>query len=439
MTTGVVATAPVVILHSGLHKNDLLFTGLAVGAFSWGARWVAAGCPSAAIRAVLTLLLALGTKLSGAIVFAPVCVLLVLGAVRHRDVARPRRIALTLAAASGASMLLGCAVYVVNLATVHKPFLSPAQPRGYGAWSNIWQFTAMLVVGPFASKGNDVWNVFRGEWWWWPENDVWASNFGAIASVLAILLVPCVWRYRRAGKPAERTAACCAALVSYIVTLPINAVPVGFFNSFVRYVAFALPLVVGWTACPILVEAERRRARAARIGQLVLAGGLAAFGVNAFVEFGLQDAYAPLDYFTAVLVHPDYRVPAVRSNRAALAIDYLADPSDVCAFDVGFDTWVYPAYGRDWTRRVEFLRPAEGDVAIPDDAQWVAVDRSWNIFFGHPDFVDMGKWDLFEKGTPTDDDLKVFRQLSRDPRFELVYDDREQNQAVFHRKPAGAP
>jgi hypothetical protein len=439
LASAVVATAPIVILHSGLHKNDLLFCALAIGAFSWGARWLAAGCPSSAIRAVFTVLLALGTKLTGAVVFAPVCVLLVLGAVRHRDLARPRWIAVVLASAAGASLLLGCAIYPANLAAVHKPFLSPIEPRGYGAWSNIWQFTAMLVVAPFANKGNDVWNVFRGEWWWWPENDVWTSNFGAIASVLAIALAPCVWRYRRAGALAERAAAGCAALFSYVVTLPIHAVPVGFFNADVRYVAFTLPLVVGGTLCPVLIEAERRAGRAARVAQVVLAAGAAAFGLSTFVAFGLHDAYAPLSYVDWIRGHPTDRAPHVRTNRAALAVDRLAGPYDACAFDLGFDTWVYPAYGRDWTRRVEFLHPAEGDVVIPEDADWVAVDRSWNIFFGHPGFVDMGKWEFFEKGTPTDDDLKVFRQLSRDPRFELVYDDRAQNQAVFRRKPRVAP
>jgi hypothetical protein len=64
----------------------------------------------------------------------------------------------------------------------------------------------------------------------------------------------------------------------------------------------------------------------------------------------------------------------------------------------------------------------------------VLVDRSWNVFFGHPKFTDMGEARYLGLGHPTDDDLKVYRQLRADPRFALVYDDRSQNQAIFRRK-----
>jgi hypothetical protein len=51
----------------------------------------------------------------------------------------------------------------------------------------------------------------------------------------------------------------------------------------------------------------------------------------------------------------------------------------------------------------------------------------------------MGKWQLLGRGAPSDDDLKVYRQLLADPRFELAYDDRKQNQAVFHRRGVAPP
>ena len=81
-----------------------------------------------------------------------------------------------------------------------------------------------------------------------------------------------------------------------------------------------------------------------------------------------------------VFHNPEDRRPFVRRDRAATAFDAVAGPDEVCAFDVSYDTWVYPAYGRGWTRKVEFLKPAAGDVVIPDDVRWVLVDRSWNIF-----------------------------------------------------------
>jgi hypothetical protein len=438
LVSAIVATAPVVILHSGLHKNDLLFCVFAMAAFAWAARWFAAGCTASALLAILALSLGLGTKLSAALVLPPVGALLAAGAIRHRAAAPRSRIALVCAGACVLSLLLGSGIYIDNVRHVHKLFLSPPQPRGYGAWSNIWEFTSMLVISPFARRENGVWNVFHHEYWWWPQNDVWGSDWGAVVSVLAFALVPCVWRYRTQGLYAERAATCIAATFTYIFMLPINVVPPGFYNSFVRYTVFVVPLIAAWTLSPLLLELERRAHKLAIAARTALASGVAAFGGWALHHFGLNDAYAPLVFVEHTLEHPDDRIPFVRRNRAASVVDVLAADTDTCAFDVGFDTWVYPAYGSAWTRGVEFLRPAAGDVVIPDSADWVAIDRSWNVFFGHPRFVDMGKWYLMGHGKPTDDDVKVYRQLKGDPRFELVYDDRAQNQAVFHRKSPGA-
>jgi hypothetical protein len=440
LVSALVATAPVIVLHSGLHKNDLLFSVLAMGAFAWAARWYSTGCTASALLAVLALLLGLGTKLSAALVLPPVGALLAAGAIRHPTVARRSRVALVCAGASVLSFLLGSGIYIDNVRHVHKLFLSPPQPRGYGAWSNIWEFTSMLAISPFARRGAAAWNVFHHEYWWWPRNDVWVSDWGAIVSLLAFALIPCIWRYRTQGLRAERAATCVAAAFTYIFTLPIHVVPPGLYNSFVRYTLFVVPLVAAWTVSPLLLELERHAAKWApsRFASILLrvapACGVAAFGVRTLDKFGLQDAYAPLVFVAHVLDHPDDRIPFVRRNRAAYVVDLLAADTDTCAFDVGFDTWVYPAYGSAWTRDVEFQQPTTSDVVIPEQANWVAVDRSWHVFFGHPGFVDMGKWYLLGRGKPTDEDVKVYRQLLRDPRFELVYDDREQNQAVFHRK-----
>jgi hypothetical protein len=435
LVSAIVATAPVVVLHSGLHKNDLLFSALAMGALAWSARWLAAGCVASGLLAILAVALALGTKLSAPLVIAPVGVLLFLGARRHREVAGWRTLALVCVGAAVASLLLGSGVYAANLVHVHKPFLSPPQPRGYGVWSNIWEFTSMLVLSPFANEDHKaVWNVFHHAYWWWPENDVWSSDWGPLASALAFLLLPCLWRYRGGASRTERAATCLAALFTYVFLLPINVYPAGFYNSFVRYTVFAMPLVACWTLSPLLLEIERRAGRFAAAAGVLLAVVVAAGGSRSLYTFGLHDAYAPIEYVAYVLDHPDSRIPFVRTNRAATALDLVAAPDDTSAFDLGFDTWVYPAYGAGWTRRVEFLRPADGEVAIPDEANWVVVDRSWNVFFGHPRFVDMGKWYLLGRGHPTDEDLKVYRQLVKDDRFELVYDDRQENQALFHRK-----
>jgi hypothetical protein len=433
LVTGVVTSTPIAVLHSGLHKNDLLFSVLALGALSWGGRWLAAGCLASAVLAILTLGLAVGTKLTAAVVVPPVLALLVVGARRHRAGAREWRLALSAAAAA---LAFGAGSYVTNLVHLHRPFLSPNQQGVYGAWSNFWEFPPMLVIAPFANGNHGaVWNVVHHAYYWWPENDVWTSNWGAILSLLLVVLVPCIWRYRRDGASrVERTATSLGTLFTFLAILPVDGVPHGFFNQFPRYTLFAIPIVAAWTISPALLELGARAGRFATAASLLAAAGVAAFGARSLYVFGLHDAYAPLDYVAHVLDHPDDRIPFVRRNRAGSVLDVLAAPGDTCAFDVDFDGWIYPAYGARWTRNVELLRPAAGDVTIPDDADWVAVDRSWNVFFGHPKFVDMSRAYWLGRGKPTDDDLKVYRQLSRDPRFELVYDDRVQNQAVFHRK-----
>jgi hypothetical protein len=433
-----VASAPIAVLHTGLHKNDLLTSFLVVAACSWGGRWLATGCVSSAVLSIVALLLAVGTKLNGFFAVAAVAPLLVLGAVRHRAAAGWPRMLGVGAGAVAASFVLGSVSYAVNLVRIHRLALPPqtGNPGAYGDWSNVWQFTEMVIASPFRGHTDYVWNPFAGAAWIWLRNDIWMSDFGAVFSVLAVLLVPCVLRYRRAPG-GERSAASLAALAAYLLTLPIHGLPRGIFNEFVRYEIFVLPFVAAWTVSPILLELERTLGKRRDYIDGALSLGAAAWACVSFYDFGLHDKYAPLEYLQFTLAHPGYRAPAIES-RAEVVFDRKVGPTEVCALDVAFDTWVYPAYGAHWTRDVRFLPKVKGPVPIDDDVRWVIVDRSWNIEFGHPEFVDMGKWSYMNGGAPTGADLKVFRQLSSDPRFELVYDDRKANQAIFERKKGGS-
>jgi hypothetical protein len=444
LVAATVATAPLVVLHSGLHKNDLFLASASLAAFVWGARWAAAGCGPSAILATVALAIAAGTKVNAVFVVAGAVPLLVLGAVRRR--VRPAVVAAFVGAAAALSALLGAATYVVNLAAVHRPFLSPALGQGshlYGAVSNVWQYTAMVLIAPFSRFSYAVWNPFRGEYWWWPSNDIWMSHFGPLLSALALLVPVAVWRYRREGTSRnERTLASAAVLATYLLTLPLESRPIGFFGAYGRYVLFVAPVVAAWTLAPFARDVERiaerwrgREAMLPTLAPIALALAVAAFGVASLWLFGVEDEYAPIRWVAHELEHPDDRTPFVRHNRAASVFDAVAGPTEHCAIDAGFDTWVYPAYGRGWTRTVDFLRAAPpGETVIPDEAMWVIVDRTWNVFFGHPEFVDMGHARFLGHGRPSSEDLRVYRQLRRDPRFELVYEDREQNQALFRRK-----
>ena len=109
--------------------------------------------------------------------------------------------------------------------------------------------------------------------------------------------------------------------------------------------------------------------------------------------------------------------------------------TSVIAIHGGYDTFVYPAYGANLSRRVLFLHaPDPTPVAIPDEARWVVVDRPWNCFFGNPNFKDFGSWHtLIGAGAPSAEDRRVFEQLEKDKRFKLIWSDLRLNQAVFRR------
>jgi hypothetical protein len=433
VVAAVTAATPIAILHSGLHKNDLLNAVFVLAALGWSARWLASGCASSAVLATMALVLSVGTKVSA----VPIAIvpLLALGALRHhREQITPRWVARLAALGAVAFLFLGGWPYALNLLTIHRLVL-PDQVSGgmvYGVWSNLWEFTLLLVMRPFYGDAA-VWNPVRGTYWWWPSNDIWMSHYGAVFSVLAALLIPCIAVFLKRGSRLERAAASLGALAIYAAMLPIAIHPAGFF-AHARFLIFVVPVVALWTISP-LVRMIEESASWLRVPVLaMIAVGVASWGARSAFAFGVHDAYAPIEYVEYMMDHPDNRVPFVRRNRAASVFDANAGPAETCAMDVGFDTWVYPAYGAHWTRTVEFLKPAAGEVAIPDDASWILVDRSWNVFFGHPKFTDMGQARYLGRGRPTDDDLKVYRQLARDPRFALVYEDRSQNQAVFRRK-----
>lgn len=437
VVASIAAATPVAVLHSGLHKNDLLMALFVLASLVWSARWLARGCRASAVLAVVALLLAVGTKVSGfflAVVAAPI---LLLGLRKHR-LSRPELL-VAVAAVGPLAIVLGIWPYLDNLVRIHRLALPPQMTggSGYGDWSNIVTYTVLAFLRPFAGEGF-VWNPFRHENWWWLSNDVWMSHFGAVVSVLTAGLVPCVLLFRKRGSRVvrlERAAASLGVLAVYAVTLPTQMRPIGFFATYGRYVVFVVPIVVAWTVSPLLLAAAERAERIRVPVLLGAAAASAAWAAWVMLTFGVHDAYAPIEWVAHVLNHPEDRTPFVRRNRAASVFDAVADAQQTCAIDVGYDTWIYPAYGAEWTRKVEFLRPAPGDVAIPEDAGWVIVDRSWNVFFGNPGFVDMGQaWRFLGHGEPTREDLKVYRQLRGDPRFDLVYDDRSQNQALFRRK-----
>lgn len=430
----ITAAAPILILHSGLHKNDVLEAFFGIVAFVGAARWATRGSVASLVETTVALLLGIGTKVNGAIFMAVTAPFIVAGMLRHENTDRGRRVLVFVGGAAMASLVLGAMPYLANLVVFHRPVLPPEATGGTAyCWQNLWQITTMLVMRPFNGDAVFVWNPFQHERFWWPRNDVWMSDFGAGGAVLMLLVAPCAVVFRKAGPWTERSAASVAALAAYVLTLPISFHPRN--GGLARYVVFVLPFLAAWTVCPLLLTVRRRAARWAAMFDLsACLGGSATFAASAF-SYGVNDAYAPLGWLEFVVQHPESRVPFVRRNRAASVFDQNEGLKTSCAIDVGFDTWIYPAYGEGWTRDVRFLPRTAGPVSIPPDVAFVLVDRSWNVFFGHPGFVDVGDYRFLGRGQPSDADLVVYRQMRADPAFELVYDDRGQNQAIFRRRP----
>lgn len=441
VVTLVTAATPIALLHSGLHKNDLLFCSFALGAFGWAARWCVRGCATSLGFAVIATLLAIGTKASGAFIAATIAPVALLGLWGRRGVLSARNIAIVTLLMLVAGALLGAWVYVANYFVFGRLVLPPDfenTPAGYGDFANIWQFTYLMLAKPF-SDDVSVYVPWRGEYWWWPSNDIWISHFGMLMTIGVVAVVPALFLFRRSGSRRERLVASLAALGAYVLTLPVHVAPLGFFNGFGRYVLFIVPIVYAWTVSPFMLALQRRGEgmRRSVIG-LSVAAAIGAF-LSAAGTYGINDAYAPLEYVSFQMAHEDNRVPHVRRNRAATLLDLNAGPNDVVAVDFAQDTWVYPAYGRGWTREVQYLPHTSGPVTIDPRVDWVIIDRSWNVFFGHPKFTDMGQVRYLGRGQPTAADVKVLRQLESDPAFQLVYADPKHNQALFRRIGPAAP
>ena len=179
--------------------------------------------------------------------------------------------------------------------------------------------------------------------------------------------------------------------------------------------------------------------RALAHGALVLAGAWVAWTCG---RLAMDDTFQPLAYVTDLARSEDpLHVPLTqyRHHRVGYFVDDLAGPRDVVAVDAGYDTWLYPMFGRDYRRPLRFIGPSLGGPAvIPADAKWVAIDRGRQEFlFGHPAMTDLRQSlvrQYYGRGTPASGNFTVLDQLQKDPSFEIVFHDPASNQALFRRK-----
>jgi hypothetical protein len=438
-----VACTPLAILHSGAHKNDLLFALAAAAAVQWLVPWAYEGKIADAIYGVAALGLAVGTKVHGVFLVVFAAPLLVAGALRVRP--RRRLVPLIVYGLLVATLLGGC-VIVLNLAQTGSTGLvartfQDSTGALYGDWGNLWKFPIVMLLAPFTSS-SALWVPWCKEPYWWNQFDIYQSHFGAAFS-LAALAIP-ILEWQRRGRDAgrrERWLSVGIVIVTFAAVLPLHVRPFGFFFNEARYYLALMPFVFAW-ACGGLW----RSLEGARVSELPLtATGLALSGAWLcwnYIGCARNDTYQPFDYVAAAATAPEpWRSPPAQlfHQRIGYLVDKLAGARDVVAVDLGYDTWLYPMFGQDFRRPIRFLPPTMDRTVIPADATWVAIDRGQQeFFFTSPALIDlrlslMRKY--FGKGTPVENNFKIFRELSKDPRFERVFYNPSSNQALFHRKP----
>lgn len=438
----VVASTPVLILHSGADKNDLLVAWLSVCALLWGSRWVVRGGRVPMLLTIVALGVGLGTKTTIVATGAALAPFFLVRAIRERKHgARMRDLAWALGAALLILVFGGGFTHFVNL--LHVPQAADLTRAGetakqltsiaWGDWGNLWKVPYLLLTVPFSTNPSGVWAPWDGRHWFWPHYEIYFSHYGRLFSLLLLALPFVLWKFgARADSRmrAEWKVAGIACLVALALMLPTVFRPLGFFGAMARYFVFIVPIVAALVVPPMIdaVMNISRRLAAAILAMLAL---LFCFEASIYAT---NDRFAPLDYALWAAEHPGTRFIYFHYNRAGSVVDRLAGPRDKIAVDGAFDTWVYPAYGSRRTRPVVFLPQDVAPDAIPADARWVIIDRSWNALWSNPKFENMSQmWEYIGRGKATDADTRLLRALAKDRRFRLVFADPRLNQAVFLR------
>ncbi|HVR41674.1 MAG TPA: hypothetical protein VMU84_21435, partial [Thermoanaerobaculia bacterium] len=360
--------APILLLHSGAHKNDLLVAWFSLCALMWGSRWIVEGGQIPLLLTIMAVAFGIGTKTTVAAIAVALVPFMIWQLIRRRDVVFAGFAFLACFTLGGGVTLaanyltLGDSSGVTSMTTTATKLTAIA----YGDWNNFWQVPYLLLTVPFSRVLQGVWVPWDSRYWYWPHYEIYFSHYGEWITILAVLVPFAIWRYRRTGQTRERWIASCAALLAVIVMLPTQIRPLGFFGTFARYFCFIVPIVVCLVVPPVIDEVATRSRRLVHVAMAVF---LIIFTMQA-VTCGVLDRFAPIEYVRWVAEHPGTRIIYFQPSRAGSVVDRLAGPHDTVAVDGAFDTWVYPAYGRNRTRPVVFLAPGTTPDRIPPEAKW---------------------------------------------------------------------
>lgn len=436
MTMICVAGMPVLILHSGTHKNDILTGLFMVLALLWGGRYLRTGDYPALLLLACSVVLAAGTKPQGGILGAVLLPLVVIRAVRDLRSGRLSARAAAGAVAVGvmAVLLLGGYTYIDNYLPVRQ-VVPPGEAsrvipvtQGYGDWANLWQAPYVLLAAPFSPSPFSL-PVPWDERWFWKRYEIFFSHLGLLFT-LAALAAPFAVKAWRGEEARERLTMFGAALVTFVIMLPVVFLPHGMYPiSLPRYVFFFGPAVFAWTVGALL---QSRIASRRTVSRMLFGGALVVFLLYA-VDMAMHDTFAPFDYVVVASQFPESRYIPFDPYRSTSYVDSVAGPDDVIAVDAAWGGWVHPLFGAALSRDVRFI-PEAKTLKIPADADWVVVERAYQTIWGSPDLKTLGNArKQFGKGGRNPAQYRVARALYNDPRYVLVYARPSRNQFVFRR------
>jgi hypothetical protein len=340
LVVAVVLTAPQIQFGAASAKNDLTFTAVLLGAFFWAIR--AAASPSTAVTAYVSLAavcggLAAATKVMGLNVLGAVGLLLVILVARRR---LPLRAVVTFGAAAVVTLLVLVGdVYWAN-------YVRDAVPVGVAPNEVNFRFgpgnlvaAARFYIYDLTFKRLLITQVF--------EHDF--AHYGYLFPFIAAGAV--VTALRQVMRPGVRAVALAGlAVMAAGLFLSVIAVrlPIEWDQRFMIWLVPALAIL----AASLAERLDERRV-------LALATGAVSFGlVNFFLIFsnGAEGLFARSATHLAVTgtVARDVDVPSDRWGWMIEGFSVLdrAAASDSVLYVGSDDSWMYPAWGRGFTRHV---------------------------------------------------------------------------------------
>ncbi|HEX2120964.1 MAG TPA: hypothetical protein VHL59_04910 [Thermoanaerobaculia bacterium] len=434
-----VAGVPVLLLHAGADKNDLLTATFMAAALVWGGRYWRTGDYRALLLLGASVLAAFGTKPQGGIIGAALLPFVLLRAVRDLRAGRLRVRALAGAAVFGVAgfILLGGYTYVDHRLPREQTGSSPLPGKAkttivrYGEWENLWQAPYVLLMAPFEVSPFSLDVPWEPRPWFWKRYEIYFSHLGIPFSLCVFAAPFAVGAWREREGRGERIVTAGATLATVVAMLPVVFSPHGMYTiSLPRYVLFAVAPAMAWSAGAACHALSKRSAKSV----WYLAAGAAVIFASYAIDFAVNDSFAPLGHVLRARETPGTRYIPFDPDRATSVVDLLAGPHDVIAVDAVWATWIHPLFGKDLTRPVYFIRRENGPLSIPATADWVVVERAFNVVWRDPRMRSLADArTYFLRNVPSADETRVADALRRDPRFRLVWEEPRRNQAVFRR------